>query len=452
MFLGIGMIAGSDGFGGIHFDNYPVAYAIGSVSLALILFDGGMRTRWRDMRPVLAIGSSLATVGVLATAAVTALFTRFAFGLSWVEAALVGAMISSTDAAAVFAVLRAKSLSLQGRLKQVLEFEAGSNDPAAVLLTLAVVAVAVAGRMPFGEVAALFASQALFGFAFGIAGARIIAWLINHAGIDYEGMYSVLLLACVLLLFGGTQAVGGSGFLAVYVAGVSLGKADLLHKQSLLRFHDGIAWIAQILLFLTLGLLVTPSQLPALWLEGLLLALFLMLVARPLSVVVAAPSLLRNWREWVFVSWVGLRGAAPIVLATIPAIAGIPDADHFFHLVFFVVLVTVAVQGTSITWLARKLDLVAPLPPEPDQLVGLLPQGFIAIDLAVDAAAPAAQRRLYELGLPSGVVLVSIQRRDRYLVPSGDTRFEPGDRIRALARQSSLESLRATFGSLSRTA
>jgi cell volume regulation protein A len=221
---------------------------------------------------------------------------------------------------------------------------------------------------------------------------------------------------------------------------------ELLHKQSLLKFHDGIAWIAQIILFLTLGLLANPSQLPALAAEGLALALFLMLVARPFSVVVAAPTLLRHWREWLFVSWVGLRGGAPIVLATLPWTVGLPGAGQYFHLVFFVVLVTVTVQGSTIAWLARRLNLVGPLPREPDELVGLLPPGFVAAEIRVAAGAEAEHRRLFELGLPAGVLLVSVERGKRFLVPAGDTQFRAGDRLRALARPSNVTALERIFG------
>jgi cell volume regulation protein A len=446
MFLAVGMLAGSDGPGGIEFSNYSLAFAIGSVALALILFDGGLRTRWENARPVLGVGISLSTLGVAVTAAATAVFARYALGLSWSAAALLGSMVSSTDAAAVFSVLRSKNLSLRGRLERLLEFEAASNDPTAILFTLAALAYATDAGATAGSLGYMFSAQILLGFALGWSGGRATAWLINRAGVEYEGLYSVLLLACVLLLFAGTSALGGSGFLAVYLAGIVLGNRELLHKLSLFKFHDGIAWIAQIILFLTLGLLAFPSQLPALTDDGLLLAAFLMLVARPLSVLVAAPTLLRNWREWLFVSWVGLRGGAPIMLATLPWTVGLPGAEHYFHLVFFVVLVTVTVQGSTIAWLARTLDLVGPLPREPDALAGLLPPGFVSIEIEVQDGVPAANQRLLELGLPAGALLVSVERGDRFIVPSGDTRFQVGDTVRALARPSNVAALERIFG------
>ncbi|OGA57130.1 MAG: K+/H+ antiporter [Betaproteobacteria bacterium RIFCSPLOWO2_12_FULL_65_14] len=445
VFLAIGMLAGSDGPGGIEFTNYPLTFVLGSVALAFIIFDGGLRTAWESVRPVLGVGVSLASVAVVATAALTGAFSHYALGLPWSEALLLGAIVSSTDAAAVFSVLRARSLALKGTVRQVLEFEAGSNDPMAVLLTLAVLSFIAApgGAAPL---AGLFATQVLVGLALGWAGGKAVVALINNVGIEYEGLYSVLLLAFVILLFAATAAVGGSGFLAAYLAGLVVGNAKLLHRSSLLKFHDGIAWIAQISLFLTLGLLVFPSHLPPVAPDGLILVAFLMFVARPLSVLVAAPTRRFHWKERLFISWVGLRGAAPILLATLPWSVGVPNAEYFFNLVFFVVLVSVLAQGTTISWLAKRLRLVERLREEPEEGAGILPAGFVFAEIEVRPGAPAEQRQLFELQLPSGVVLTSLEREGRYIVPAGETRFAAADRIKALARPSSIEKLRDTFG------
>jgi cell volume regulation protein A len=445
VFLAIGMLAGSDGPGGIEFTNYPLTFVLGSVSLAIIIFDGGLRTRWASVRPVLGVGISLATLAVVATAAATGVFARYALGLTWTEALVLGAIVSSTDAAAVFSVLRAKSLALRGTLKQVLEFEAGSNDPIAVLLTVSVLTYAAAAAAAGPALGTMFVTQLVLGLALGWAGGRAAVFAINHVGIEYEGLYSVLLLAFVMLLFAGTAALGGSGFLAAYVAGLVVGNSRLLHRASLLKFHDGIAWIAQISLFLVLGLLVFPSSLPGIAFDGVLLALFLMLVARPLSVLISAPTRIFDWKERAFISWVGLRGAAPILLATLPWSAGLERAEYLFNLVFFVVVLSVLVQGTSIAWLARKLGLVEPLHERPEE-AGALPEGFVFAEIQVQAGAPAEDRQLFELGLPSGVVLTSLEREGRYLVPAGNTRFAAKDRIRAFARPSSLPSLQEAFG------
>lgn len=446
VFLALGMLAGSDGPGGIEFTNYALTFVLGSVSLAIIIFDGGLRARWEDVRPVLGVGISLATVAVVVTAAVTGVFARYVLGLGWTEAFLLGAIVSSTDAAAVFSVLRAQSLVLKGHVRQVLEFEAGSNDPFAVLLTVAVLSFTAAQGAAAEAVGAMFAAQLVLGMALGWAGGRAAVLIINHVGIEHEGLYSVLLLASVVLLFAATAALGGSGFLAAYVAGLVVGNARLLHKASLLKFHDGIAWIAQISLFLTLGLLVFPSELPSVALDGVLLAAFLMVVGRPLSVLVAAPTRRFHWKERVFISWVGLRGAAPILLATLPWSAGLEKAGYLFHLVFFVVVLSVLVQGTSIAWLARRLGLVERVRAAPDERTGALPEGFVFAEIVVQDGAPAVDHQLFELGLPSGVVLTSLERGGRYLVPAGNTRFAAKDRIRAFARPSSLTSLQDAFG------
>lgn len=447
VFLAIGMLAGSDGPGGIEFTNYALTFILGSVSLAIIIFDGGLRARWEDVRPVLGVGVSLAIVAVVVTAVLTGIFARYVLGLGWGEALLLGAIVSSTDAAAVFSVLRAQSLVLKGDVRQVLEFEAGSNDPMAVLLTVGVLSYLAASQgAAAGTVGALFAVQVVLGLALGWAGGRAAVLLINHVGIEHEGLYSVLLLASVVLLFAATAALGGSGFLAAYVAGLVVGNARLLHKASLLKFHDGIAWIAQISLFLTLGLLVSPAELPAVAFDGLLLAAFLMLVARPLSVLVAAPTRRFHWKERAFISWVGLRGAAPILLATLPWSAGVANAGYLFNLVFFVVVLSVLLQGTSIAWLARRLGLVERVRGAPDERAGALPEGFVFAEIVVQDGAPAAGRQLFELGLPSGVVLTSLERGGRFVVPAGNTRFAAKDRIRAFARPSSLASLRDAFG------
>lgn len=446
VFLGIGMLAGSDGPGGIEFTSYPLAFGLGSVALAFIIFDGGMRTQWHSVRPVVGSGVSLASAGVVVTAAVTAAFARLVLELTWTQSFLVGAIVSSTDAAAVFSVLRARNLSLKGRVRRLLEFEAGSNDPMAVLLTVSVLAYATGTASGAAALAVLFSTQILFGLALGLLGGRLTVYAINHVGVEYEGLYSVLLFAFVILLFSLTTVLGGSGFLAVYIAGLWVGNARLLHKSSMLKFHDGIAWIAQIVLFLILGLLVFPSRLPPMWLEGLLLALFLMFVARPLSVLIAAPTRAFSWRERLFVSWVGLRGAAPILLATLPWGMGMPNAEYYFNLVFFVVFVSVLAQGTTITWLAKALRIVEPLREDPEETTAVLPAGFVLAEIDVGPQAPAANQRLYELRLPGGVILTSLERAGRFLVPAGQTRFQAGDRIRAFARPSNIDMLRETFG------
>ncbi|MFN2425442.1 MAG: potassium/proton antiporter [Candidatus Binatia bacterium] len=450
LFLGIGMLAGVEGPGGIDFTNYSLSFAVGSVCLTFIIFDGGMRTSWNNVRPILPVGLSLSVLATLITAVATAVFANVVLGRSWVEALLLGAIVSSTDAAAVFSILRARSLSLKGRLKDTLEFEAGSNDPMAIFLTVGVLAYATGQATDVFSFVSLFGMQWGLGLALGWIGGHAFRWLINHAGIEYEGLYSVLLLGLVIFLFAGTSALGGSGFLAVYIAGLFLGNSELLHKGSVKRFHDGVAWLAQILVFLTLGLLSTPSHLLPVWKEGILLSSFMMFVARPLSVFLATPgSSTLERKDRLFVSWVGLRGVAPIILATLPWSVGFPNSEYLFNLVFFVVLLSVIVQGITIPWVAVKLGRIVPLREEPahDHLAGmLLPEGFVTIEMEVGNSAAAKGTRVVDLALPSGVLLTSLERGGRYLIPKGDTAFTPGDRVWALARPSNIDVLRKLFG------
>ncbi len=447
LFLGIGMMAGSEGPGNIDFNNYPLSFAIGSVCLAIILFDGGLQTSWKSVRPVLKIGISLSLFGTLVTGIVTGIFSHYALALTWKEGMLLGAIVSSTDAAAVFNILSAKSLSLKGSIKQVLELEAGSNDPVAIFLTLSVLNfVSLDGGGQFASMGQMFILQGGIGILLGWTGGKTIQWLINNVGIEYEGLYSVLLLGLVICLFAGTSLIGGSGFLAVYIAGLVVGNSDLLHKGSITRFSDGIAWIAQILVFLTLGLLCFPSHLILLWKEGLILALFMMFIARPLSVFIATQKTGMKKNERLFVSWVGLRGAAPIILATLPWGIGSPHSEYYFNLVFFVVLISVFVQGVSIPWVAGRLGVIERLKEKPFAKTGVLPSGFILIEIEVSEDAVAADRRIVELSLPSGVLFTSIERNEHYLIPRGDTVIESGDTISGLARPSNLEFLTSLFG------
>lgn len=449
IFLGLGMLAGSEGPGGLPFDNHSLAFAVGSVCLAFILFDGGIRTSWQSVRPILPVGLSLTLFGTFITGAVTGVFTNLVFGLGWHESLLLGAIVSSTDAAAVFSILRAKGLSLRGHLKQTLEFEAGSNDPVAAFLTISMLSLMTAESGGYAGIGLLLAQQAGLGLAVGVGGAKVVRLLLNKVGIEFEGLYGVLMIGLVLVLFSVTSSLGGSGFLAVYVAGLMLGNSNFLHKSSIIKFLDGIAWMSQILIFLVLGLLVFPSKLLLVWKEGLLLALFMMLVARPLSVFVSAQGKLFEWKEKLFVSWIGLRGAAPIILATLPWSMGLPGAEYYFNLVFFIVLISVIVQGISIPWVAEKLKVTVPFQDEQLQspeLGRFFPPGFVSVEVMVVEDGVAKNKRVIDLGLPPGVLFTSLEREDGLLVPQGDTLILPGDKIRGFARESSLENLRNIFG------
>lgn len=450
LFLGIGMLAGSEGPGGIEFTNYKLSYAIGSICLGLIIFDGGMKTEWKSVKGVLALGSSLSVLGTVITAVMTGLFTHYFFHLPWPEAFLLGSIISSTDAAAVFSILKARSLTLKESLKRTLEFEAGSNDPVAVFLTVSLLTYV---NSPESNVLLFFINffvQAFLGLLFGWLFGRLSQWIINSVAIEHEGLYSVLLLGIVFFLFSFSSVIGGSGFLAVYVMGLYLGNQRILHKESIIKFQDGIAWLAQITVFLTLGLLAFPSHLLNVWKEGIVLALFLMLVARPVSVILSAAGRIKSWRELTLISWVGLRGAAPIILATLPWSTGYDKAENFFNLIFFVVLITVLFQGISVSRMAKALDLTEVIEDGATDKFQerLLPNEFVAIESTVIENAPAVNDRIVDLALPSGVLLTSIRREGRFLVPKGDTIIQGGDRIRGLARPSNFPELENVFGSV----
>ncbi|MCC6612573.1 MAG: potassium/proton antiporter [Anaerolineae bacterium] len=437
LFLLLGMLAGSDGIGGIYFDNPLLSQAIGVVALVFILFSGGLDTAWGDVRPVLRPALLLSTIGVTITALAVGAFAAIVLGFSWTEGILLGAIIASTDAAAVFSVLRGKSVRLKGQLKPLLELESGSNDPMAVFLTIGMTQLVVNPEQPITSLILLFILQMSIGLALGIVFGRVGATLVNRLRLEYEGLYPVLMIALVLLTYGATALLGGSGFLAVYIAGLILGQRDLLHKRSLTRFHDGLAWLMQIVMFLALGLQVFPSRLPSVIGMGLLVALFLIVVARPVSVFAALAFSRFQLREKVYISWVGLRGAAPIVLATFPLIAGVGKADTIFHLVFFIVLTSVLVQGTLIIPMAKWLGVYSTdAEPPKSPLAFVTDDGEIADDLVELEVAPGAYavgKQILDLHLPKDALIVLIRRGGDMIIPRGDTLIQPADRILLLA-------------------
>ncbi len=436
LFLALGMLAGSEGPGGIPFDDASLAQFIGAAALAFILFSGGLETKWTDVRPVLPYGIALATVGVILTAAVFGLFAHLVLGLTPLEGILLGSIVSSTDAAAVFSVLRSRNVSLKGQLKPLLELESGSNDPMAALLTIGFVQVLTQPDLSPVGLLGLFGLQLPVGALVGIVAGRAIVWLVNRLNLGYDGLYPVLTLALVLVTYSLANHVGGNGFLAVYLAGIYVGNHDFLHKRSLLRFHDGLAWLMQIAMFLVLGLLVYPSQVVTVAGPALLAAAWLIFVARPVSVFVCLAPTRIGWREKLFVSWVGLRGSVPVVLATFPLLAGVPKAGFLFNVVFFVVLTSVLVQGTSLPLVARWLGLDAPLvrprvfPLEYNPMAGLTSE---LREVTVPEKSPADGRSLVSLRLPAESLVVLIARGDEYLVPSGGTILGPGDTLLVLA-------------------
>jgi len=360
LFLAIGMLAGSDGLGGITFDNPSLVRSLGITALALILFSGGLDTEWSAIRPIMWQGVSLSTIGVLITALLIGMFVAWVQGFSFLEGLLLGAIVSSTDAAAVFMVLRARRTKIPRRLIQLLEFESGSNDPMAVVLTIALIRLLMEPSTSFGELVVFFVMQMGVGTVIGIAMGEIMRRLFNALDLELEGIYPVLSLALALLTYGLTDYLDGSGFLAVYLAGLVMARKPFTHQQSVLRFHDGLAWLMQVTMFLALGLQVFPARLVPIAGVGILISLFLIFIARPASVHAALAFSPMSFREQTLVAWAGLRGAVPIILATFPLVAGLEKADMIFHLVFFIALTSVVMQGTAIPWLTRLLKIGSP--------------------------------------------------------------------------------------------
>ena len=438
IFLVLGMLAGSDGPGGIYFDDAWTAQFLGVIALALILFAGGIDTHWQSVRPIVTPAVALSSVGVLLTALLVGAMARLALGFSWLEGLLLGAIVSSTDAAAVFSVLRSRSASLKGQLKPLLELESGSNDPMAVFLTVAMVALLTDGDVSEAALVVRFVQQMAVGGVLGFVLGRAAVLLLNRLRLEYEGLYPVVTLSLVLLTYAVSTGLGGNGFLSVYVAGIVMGNSNFIHKNSLVRFHDGLAWLMQITMFLTLGLLVFPSRLPAVAVGGLLVSLFLILLARPLAVFATLAFSRFTVREKAMVAWVGLRGAVPIVLATFPLLAGIRNAETIFNLVFFVVLISVLVQGTSIPFVARVLGTHKPMPRRRHTPIELEHVEGVEADLVefiVPPRSPVAGRSIVDIGLPPGSLIVLLCRNDRFFVPSGGTVLEPGDVVQVLANQ-----------------
>lgn len=445
VFLVIGMLAGSDGPGGIYFDDAHLAQSLGVVALALILFSGGLDTEWSSVRPLLLKGLALSTLGVVITAMLVGVFARIVLGFTLLEGVLLGAIVSATDAAAVFSVLRARSLGLKGHVRPLLELESGSNDPMAVFLTTALLGIMTQPGARWLSLVPMFIQQMALGAALGYAMGKLVVLIMNRLALEFEGLYPVLTLSLILLTYGATAALDGNGFLAVYVTGLVMGKSDFIHKRSVMRFHDGLAWLMQIAMFLGLGLLVFPSHLLPIVGLGLLASLFLMLVARPVSVLVTLAFSGMKFNEKLMISWVGLRGAVPIVLATFPLLAELPKAEMIFDLVFFIVLTSILLQGTSIPLFARWLKLETPVrdkihPLELDRTAGLTSE---LVDIEVPKDSMVIGKQIVGAGFPKGALIVLVGRGDEFIVPNGGTIIEVGDRLLMLAGEDDLATTRA---------
>lgn len=446
VFLVVGMLAGEDGPGGIRFDDYRATYLVGNIALAVILFDGGLRTRVASFALGFKPAFSLATLGVVVTAAITGAIAAWALDLSLLQGLLVGAIVGSTDAAAVFSLLRNQGIGLKQRVAAVLEIESGSNDPMAIFLTVALVALLASGAAPSWQIGLFFLQQMGLGLVAGYAGGRLLAWGIDRIRLA-EGLYPLLALAGGLFVFAATAYAGGSGFLAIYVAGIVLGNRPVHAAQDILSVHDGLAWLAQIVMFLVLGLLATPSELIAVAPAALLVAAGMIFVARPVAVWLSLLFYRAPAAEKLFISWVGLRGAVPIVLALFPLMAGLEKAHLYFDVAFFVVLISLVCQGWTITPLARRLKLELPPVFEARQRVALDIGGGKGFELAgyvVPPASPAAGLAPDALPLQPGERVVAAFRADVLQDPAA-LRIAAGDVLYLLVREESVARISAFF-------
>ena len=446
LFVAIGMLAGSDGPGGIYFDFPWVTQLIGVTALALILFAAGFDTRLEDVRPVIAPAISLATLGVVVSAALVGVFIAWVWKLSLLRGLLVGAIISSTDAAAVISVLRSKHLTLRSRLQETIEFESGSNDPMAVLLTLVVLHLLTHANVSGWEVLWLLSKQIVIGLVLGYLLGELSARGINRIRLEWEGLYPVLSITIALFSYAAAASLGGSGFLSVYVAGLVLGNRNLIHRNSLRVFNDGIAWLMQITMFVVLGLQVFPSRLPSVAIPALLIAAFLMFVARPASVFIGLPTRRFSWTEKLFISWAGLRGAVPVVLATFPLLAGVKEAETIFDVVFFVALTSLLIQGTTLPAAARALRVFTPSDHRPAFPIQFNPTELTdseLIELRVAAGSLAEGRRIMDVGLPKGTLVVLVARSNQFVAPEGSTILRAGDVASVLTTRQDIEQVRS---------
>ena len=432
IFILIGMLAGSDGIGGIHFQDVTITDNIGTLALAFILFSGGFETSWPAVKPILFRGILLSTVGVFITGVLVAAFAYYVIGLSLTTAFLLGAIISSTDAPAVFSVLRSQKLGLKGRLKPILEFESGSNDPIAVFLTVSALHFAQGEMSSLSAFSLELAQEMLLGGLFGYGFGKLGVKIFNRLNLDFEGMYPVLGISIVFITYGVTSFLGGSGFLAVYLAGIVMGNGDYLYKFAMEKFFDSVSWLMQIMMFLLLGLLVNPNELAGVAMTGIGVVLFIIFIARPIAIYISLVGSTFSWRGRTFIAWTGLKGAVPIILATYPIVAGYRDGQYIFYLIFFVVLISVLLQGQTLSKVAKLLKVDKPFHNSPDYPLEFVKKqngGDVTRDIQIDPNADVVGKKVMELGLPTGVLILLLYRMDKFLIPTGEMVIQADDTL-----------------------
>lgn len=438
LFLIVGMIFGSDGLG-LQFHNADEAQFIGMVALSIILFSGGMDTKYSDIRPILSPGIVLSTAGVLLTALFTGVFIWWISGMHWsnisfpiITSLLLAATMSSTDSASVFAILRSQNINLKHNLRPMLELESGSNDPMAYMLTVVLIQLVQASGMNCGEIALSFAIQFIVGGAIGYVSGRAAVFMLNKLNIDNQALYPILLLAFVFFTFSITDLIHGNGYLAVYIAGMLVGNSKIKYRKEIVTFMDGLTWLFQIIMFLCLGLLVNPHEMFEIAIVASLIGIFMIFIGRPLSVLLCLmPFRNLTTKSRLFVSWVGLRGAVPIIFATYPVVAGIDGADAIFNIVFFITILSLVIQGTTVSFIANKLGLSIPVEKKGNEFGVELPEEINTnlSDMVITEKDIVGGDTLKEMSLPKGTLVMIVKRDEEFLIPNGTLKLHVGDRL-----------------------
>ena len=449
LFLIIGMLLGSDVSGLIYFSNAELAQMVGIVALIIILFEGGLQTQWKNIRPVLGASLVLATLGVLITTGVVAWAAYYILDIGWLEALLLGSIVGSTDAAAVFSVLAGQNI--KARISATLEAESGTNDPMAMFLTIAFIQLIMipdaSGWTMFGS----FVLQMGVGAVFGISLGYVASWTVNRIRLEASGLYAVLAAGFAIFIYSFTAILGGSGLLAVYLAALVIGTRELTHSHSIISFHEGFAWLMQIVMFMLLGLLVFPSELlewELIW-KGLVLSLVLIIIARPIAVFVSTAFFDYSIQEKLFVSWAGLRGAVPIVLATFPMLAGLENSFMFFNFVFFIVLTSALLQGSTIPFIAEKLSLNGRPSPKRIhslELVSMDRANAEMLEVVLSEKSPFAGQLVQTIGLPKQTLISAIIRSGRLVMPTGTTKLRVGDVLYVLTEKKQVSKVKMVLG------
>lgn len=439
LFLVVGMLFGSDGLG-MQFHNAKEAQFIGMVALSIILFSGGMDTKFKEIKPILAQGIVLSTAGVLLTAFFTGLFIWWLSGMSWtniqlplITSLLLAATMSSTDSASVFAILRSQKMNLKHNLRPMLELESGSNDPMAYMLTIVLIQFILSSGMGAVSILMSFIIQFIVGAAAGYLLGKIAILMLNKLNIDNQALYPILLLSFVFFTFSLTDLLKGNGYLAVYIAGMMVGNNKIMYRKEIYTFMDGLTWLFQIIMFLCLGLLVNPHEMLEIAVVALLIGVFMIVIGRPLSVFLCLLPFGNRvkLKSRLFISWVGLRGAVPIIFATYPVVAGVPGAHSIFNIVFFITIVSLVVQGTTVSWVARLLGLSIPLEKTGNDFGVELPDEIDSDlrDVTVTEEILKKGETLKDMNLPQGTLVMIVKRGDEYLIPNGTLKLRVGDKL-----------------------